>query len=186
MPESVTDRPTNCHEHIFLLTKSARYYYDADAVREYAAESKRQRRDRVGRASHEVPQQHSEGREFVGSNTRNLRNVWSIPTQGYAGAHFATFPEALVVPMVRAGCPAHACAECGKPWARIVKKRDLGFADRTFRSPHETGTKGMTNGRGATTLAHLIQRETLGFRPTCSCPAGTPTVPGLEIGRAHV
>ena len=78
MPESVTDRPTKSHEYIFLLTKSERYYYDADSIRESA-----------------------NGIDA----TRNKRTVWTITPQPYREAHFATFPPDLVRPCVMAGCP---------------------------------------------------------------------------------
>jgi site-specific DNA-methyltransferase (cytosine-N4-specific) len=71
MPESVKDRPTRCHEYLFLFSKSLRYYYDNESVRE--------------------------------ANGRNRRTVWSIPTEPFAGAHFATFPPSLVEPCILAG-----------------------------------------------------------------------------------
>jgi len=75
-PESVKDRPTRAHEYLFLLTKAERYYYDHESVVENAN---------------------------GGSVTRNRRSVWSINTEAYPGAHFATFPQALVEPCVLAG-----------------------------------------------------------------------------------
>lgn len=71
MPESVKDRPTRCHEYIFLFTKSLKYYYDAESIREPGG--------------------------------RNRRTVWSIPTEPFIGAHFATFPPKLIEPCVLAG-----------------------------------------------------------------------------------
>ena len=71
MPESVKDRPTRAHEYIFLFSKSLKYYYASENVRE--------------------------------SNGRNRRTVWSIPTEPFSGAHFATFPPKLVEPCVLAG-----------------------------------------------------------------------------------
>lgn len=103
MPESVTDRPTSAHENIFLLAKSDRYHFDAEAVKE-KAESDRMRGPALhadtkstngnGGLSRRKPQ------EF-----RNIRNVWTVPTQGFAEAHFATFPPALIEPCIKAGCP---------------------------------------------------------------------------------
>jgi len=74
MPESVRDRCTRAHEYIFMLTKSARYYYDADAVAETA----------------------------VHGDARNRRSVWTVSTKPYKGAHFATFPPELIEPMILA------------------------------------------------------------------------------------
>jgi len=103
MPESVTDRPTKAHEYLFLLTKSERYFWDQEAVRE-DEQCGRMR----GPAKHPCDDTNgNEGlsrRESTGG--RNLRTVWSIPTQPYAEAHFATFPEKLVEPCVKAGSGA--------------------------------------------------------------------------------
>lgn len=108
MPESVTDRPTKAHEYLFLLAKSERYYYDADAIREpllipnrsgtnprYMELAQLNGRDR-GRQDDTPIESNPAG--------RNKRTVWEIPTQPYPEAHFATFPEALVEPCVLAGC----------------------------------------------------------------------------------
>jgi DNA modification methylase len=107
MPESVTDRPTKAHEYVFLLTKSPRYYYDADAIREVAQNWGT--RDRTNGKYHNEGtglQPHS---GLTNSNNaesgRNKRTVWEIPTQPYPEAHFATYPEKLVEPCILAGCP---------------------------------------------------------------------------------
>jgi DNA modification methylase len=144
MPESVTDRPTKSHEYLFLLTKSARYWYDAEAVREPAlwpdgpnspesiaspfGQGFTRRAGLTGGAYSPPPGQtpHANARErnvggrddgFTrmpggeaewaenGRAGRNLRSVWTIATQPYPGAHFATFPRKLVEPCVKAGCP---------------------------------------------------------------------------------
>lgn len=110
MPESVTDRPTKAHEYLFLLTKSARYYYDADAVREPDSGQQHARTIVSGAASLEpsggLRTPHGKalwgGPEKNGTG-RNRRSVWTIPTQPFHEAHFATFPEALVEPCILAG-----------------------------------------------------------------------------------
>ena len=107
MPESVTDRPTSAHEHIFLLAKSARYFYDAEAVREAnsnpdLAECITPRKDRSGNGEW---QPGTGGRMGSVRDGRNLRNVWTVATKPVSGAHFATFPPALIEPCVKAGCP---------------------------------------------------------------------------------
>lgn len=119
MPESVTDRPTKSHEYIFLLTKSQRYYYDAEAIKEQAT-GYDGRKDTMMKGSdkynsgvvpgqqphtmaargHERWQENEEGEKI-----RNKRSVWTVPTSPYKGAHFATFPTDLIKPMVLAGCP---------------------------------------------------------------------------------
>lgn len=109
MPESVRDRPTRAHEYLFLLTKSRRYVYDSDAIREPATDTGRVN-GRNGRDEH--PSARPPGacprtlkRLDYSQLGRNKRSVWTIPTKAYAAAHFATFPPALVEPCVLAGCP---------------------------------------------------------------------------------
>ena len=137
MPESVTDRCTKAHEYIFLLSKSARYYFDAEAIKEPAADPAREKRcegenayrgqaairPRGATRRHRKPAGwdtgagahgtiHRDGRaqevEYTETEAtnRNKRSVWTIPTAPYSGAHFATFPPALIVPCILAGCPA--------------------------------------------------------------------------------
>ena len=124
MPESVTDRPTKSHEYLFLLTRSARYYYDADAVREPNSNTSH------GRTPTGIGPKHLQrtrsGDDTLGIATagRNLRSVWTIATQPYPGSHFATFPEALVEPCVKAGTSERGvCPECGAPWVREVERQ---------------------------------------------------------------
>jgi DNA modification methylase len=115
MPESVSDRPTKAHEYVFLLAKSARYAYDAAAIAEPLAESTVSwgggktgwGPSSMGHATPQLlhgPSRRGQGR--CGENdARNKRSVWTIPTMPYAGAHFATMPEALIRPCILAGCP---------------------------------------------------------------------------------
>ncbi len=112
MPESVTDRPTKAHEYLFLLTKSERYYYDADAIAELATHDNRELfrgHDRYtgGNSFHNSALKAASGKGHVlnEKGTRNRRSVWTVPTMPYAGAHFATMPEKLVEPCILAGCP---------------------------------------------------------------------------------
>jgi len=107
MPESVTDRPTKAHEYVFLLTKSQRYYYDADAIREPAQDWGI--RDRTNGKYHNEGtglQPHSGlANSSNAESGRNKRSVWEIATHPYPEAHFATYPEKLVEPCILAGCP---------------------------------------------------------------------------------
>lgn len=114
MPESVTDRPTSAHEHIFLLTKSPRYFYDADAIREphETGERKGDRRSYSpgSSSSHRLDGGHeAQTGSFAGlplnEAGRNARNVWTIATRPYSEAHFATFPPDLAERCIKAGCP---------------------------------------------------------------------------------
>lgn len=113
MPESVTDRPTSSHEHVFLLTKQPRYFYDAEAVREPMAEASAARYEYAfGGAKNEALV--TANKTGIGVRTRvvgdreasagrNLRNVWTIATAPYPDAHFATFPPELAERCIKAG-----------------------------------------------------------------------------------
>jgi DNA modification methylase len=107
MPESVTDRPTKAHEYLFLLTKSPRYFYDADAVREPGSENSHGGTPIEGGAKQQALRQQVGGRMGIpaGSNGRNRRSVWNITTRPFRGAHFAVMPPKLVEPCILAGCP---------------------------------------------------------------------------------
>ena len=109
MPESVTDRPTKAHEYLFLLAKSERYYYDIDAIREPDGAHDHPRNVlHAPEPTGGLMAPHRGIRSLDGRNGagRNKRSVWTIPTQPFCGAHFATFPRALIEPCILAGCPA--------------------------------------------------------------------------------
>lgn len=132
MPESVTDRPTKAHEYIFLLSKNPRYYYDAEAIKEPLARPEALLRKTPdvfgGRNKHEgYGTRKYSGNEYVGTYTgRNRRSVWTIATQPFPEAHFATFPEKLVEPCILAGTSPHACPVCRAPWKRVVERERTG------------------------------------------------------------
>lgn len=105
MPESVTDRPTKAHEYLFLLTKAARYYYDAGAIREKSANPERcgKIEKSFSTSSQTVTMRGDVGREVLRTDHRNKRSVWTIPTNSFPGAHFAVMPPGLVEPCILAG-----------------------------------------------------------------------------------
>ncbi len=82
-PESVPDRPTRAHEYIFLLSKSAKYFYDGDAIREPYL---------------------SKDYAFANPKGKNRRSVWTVAPKPYRAAHFATYPAELIEPCIKAGC----------------------------------------------------------------------------------
>ena len=109
-PESFKDRPTKAHDYIFLLSKSTRYYYDIDAIREpHKLTSLHNRRAPwTGKSWRGAPNGVTETMKRTQSCHplgRNRRSVWTIPTKGFSGQHFSTFPEKLVEPCILAGCP---------------------------------------------------------------------------------
>jgi len=110
MPESVTDRPTKAHEYVFLLTRSPRYYYDAEAIREpHVAPELNGKAFGSGQIGTAKGVDHGGWGNLTervyNPAGRNRRSVWEIATEPYPEAHFATFPQALVEPCIKAGCP---------------------------------------------------------------------------------
>ena len=106
MPESVTDRPTKSHEYLFLLTKSPRYYYNHEAVKEDALTPPMARNKNAEGYVADFPsgERFSPGERVYGADgKRNKRDVWTIATKPFRGAHFAVMPEALVEPCILAG-----------------------------------------------------------------------------------
>jgi DNA modification methylase len=107
MPESVTDRPTNAHEKVWLLTKSARYFYDAEAIKEIGVVPAGTLGAKGSAERAATPGVNSRPPEYkVYDGFRNARNVWTIATKPFREAHFATFPPELAERCIKAGCPA--------------------------------------------------------------------------------
>ena len=120
MPESVTDRPTKAHEYIFLLSKSSKYYYDADSIREPLSEQRAKQAGKLVDPGNDAKKRKKQiehdkkrgsGGHFDGHKWRmnplgrNKRSVWTVPTQPFPEAHFAVYPPALITPCILAGCP---------------------------------------------------------------------------------
>ncbi len=123
MPESCTDRPTKAHEYVFLMTRSAKYYYDQDAIREPCKDPEDDRRrlnqkkpdgwdtgpgahgnvHRMGRSKGKYTRNQEKDINYKGANKRT---VWTIPTHPFPAAHFATFPPAIPEICIRAGTRA--------------------------------------------------------------------------------
>ena len=107
MPESVTDRPTKSHEYLFLLTKSPRYYYDHEAIKEESVTNTEGQSIRFGGSKYgdSTDPKHAtkSGNIYEDTGKRNKRDVWTIATKPFKGAHFAVMPEALVEPCILAG-----------------------------------------------------------------------------------
>lgn len=197
MPESVTDRPTKSHEMVYLLAKSERYFYDAEAIKE-AADPKY-----AGRYEYEfnVGKKENDGagrpdrasntpglKEFSG--TRNRRSVWTISTQSYSGAHYATFPVKLVEPCILAGTSARGvCPKCGNPWTRVVERGQLLAGNGAGRIDNYTGNldnatenqyRGANFRKSGFAPGHRYESVTTGWQPTCSCGCAD-TVPAIVL-----
>jgi len=179
MPESVTDRPTTAHEYVLLLSKSARYFYDAEAVREESQEWN----GRAGTfardglvADHIIPNQsaaeHRNDRTDRVPPGRNKRSVWSISTTPFSQAHFATFPPKLVEPCIQAGTSEKGCCpECGAPWERVVDVTSYPAKGRELR-PNNVPGQGYAQQSGNYWTPPDIKE--IGWQPTCTCETSDP------------
>lgn len=172
MPGSQRDRCTSSHEHVFMLSKQDRYFYDDIAIQELAVG--KNLHDLTGTARIKVPgQADSKGNRVQGPGNgtrRTKRDVWTIPTKPFPAAHFAVFPEALIEPMILASTAAQACSECGAPWRRVVDRQKMEWREWPTRdagldsaAKGSSGTRTML--RGTMTKAPLV--STLGFKPNC-------------------
>lgn len=192
MPESVTDRPTSAHEYLFLLTKSSRYFYDAEAIREkatYAGPNGAQHSPHAQGFARRTPEQERErqdkqrghGRRHDGFNDRwdamskeeqqalgrNKRSVWTIATKPFSGAHFATFPTDLVEPCIKAGTSPKVCAECGAPWRRSIEVTYENPGNRSTNGPRSIDRKHKEFGSAGYSQRLEKRVETTGYEPTC-------------------
>jgi DNA modification methylase len=131
MPEPVKDRFVKSHEYVFLFSKSPDYYFDSYAVKEPYTEPLNRWGGNILIARGESLWDKSTGHSTYRNRNmrpdprgRNRRDVWSIPTKPFHRAHFATFPEDLIEPMILAGCPEFVCKKCGKPRERMFCKKE--------------------------------------------------------------
>jgi DNA modification methylase len=204
MPESVTDRPTRSHEFIFLLTKSARYFFDGDAIREPASGIRavgpnsgvNVDRVPVSRKKHQDAAMGGGGNGFKGHSgnrmadgtllvDRNKRDVWTVATTPYAAAHFATFAPKLIEPCILAGTSEKgACPECGAPWRRVTERNNPSKeantgADMTggaAKTSNPQTSNGLhRNGGGVYSSAAFV-----GWEPSCEC-GRADTVPCVVL-----
>jgi hypothetical protein len=191
MPESVNDRPVNSHEYIFLFSKRPRYYYDREAVREPLAAASIER-EKTG-------YHHAFKSQFIGSPVdfrypdgkktndtvdmagRLLRTVWKVPVAGTREKHYASYPERLVIPRIKAGTSEKGvCPACGAPWRRVVEKKRIptspGNNSKIYVDPegssYEQHSDSVVGNRDP--KRHVTMTVTLGWEPTCSCNAGDP------------
>ncbi len=184
MPESVTDRPTKSHEYVFLLTRSERYFYDAEAIKEAASGVVGNARTFRGGGAY------TGGRSFQNSNgsereshgnapnesgSRNKRSVWTIATSPFPDAHFATFPPELPEICILAGTSQKGCcAKCGAPWGRetetIYTDAHKGMVGNQRKAAQTASWSANHDGRENDKRMNK-NVATLGWSPSCSCNA---------------
>lgn len=211
MPESVRDRPTKSHEYLFLMTKSARYFYDQEATKEpalRAGDIPRGNKYSNDEAIGAIGGKHSKEtlHEKPVSSKRNKRTVWTIPTQPYPEAHFATFPEKLVQPCVLAGTSEKGCCpECGTPWVRSVE-RTGGTTGKSWHDHTQDEIAGQSQSSRIDIPSKGYKVRTMGWHCPCRCDpiykkkedavpcivldpflgSGTTALVALKLGRLFV
>ena len=210
MPESVTDRCTKSHEYIFLLTKSAKYYYDNEAIKEPAEQGSLERMRRgvsdhhknvdgaPGQTPHSINQPRlnvkrggfngktnaMSGREafrkFVGK--RNRRTVWTITTKPYSGAHYATFPPEIPETCIKAGTSeAGKCPDCGMPFERV--KEVVSKPDRDTQEARENMV-GVIPGRDGVHRMNSKDMESIVYKDVgwqAQCECGKDPIPCIVL-----
>jgi DNA modification methylase len=167
-PCSATDRMTQAHEYVFLLTRSPRYYYDNHAIREPVKPSTlaRDQYTRVTKGKdgpYAVQHDHETPSHPLG---RNRWDVWTIACENFPGQHYATFPCKLVEPCVLAGTSEKGvCPECGAPWQREVDIEYVNPGNRSTNGPRSLERRHETPGFPL----RLERRSTsVGWRPGCN------------------
>jgi DNA modification methylase len=178
MPESVQDRPTDSWEHIWMLTKSARYFWDAEAVREPQTGNAHSRGTEACNEAYQAARGSYKGFNSPAVEVpggRNLRSVWSFPTAPFPkelkahGEHFATFPPELPARCIKAATSEKGCCpKCGSPWVRIVERKVNDFPKAQRHGPYtDTGANScLTVSHGENYQAEV---KTLGWKASCSC-----------------
>jgi len=194
MPESTKDRCTKAYEHIFMLTKKSKYYYDYYATLEPVADDSIKRSQyswKCERPSTKngVIDVDKMGERFVNPQGANPRNVWLINTKPFKGAHYAVFPPELVrLPILAGTSEKGHCPKCGARWERALERTDKRHW--TERNDYKSGDKykfeyletkqsnqvGRNDAPAAFNSPELID---LGWQPTCDC--GLEPVPDIVL-----
>lgn len=211
MPESVSDRPTKGHEYIFLLAKSSDYFYDAEAIKTVSKnpQDDARRLSQVKEEHKSIPDELRNGLRITKSGNKkrvygnerdginsanniaasvpwegtkaNKRTVWTIPTQAYPDAHFATFPEEIPFECIKAGASEYGCCnQCGAPYERIVEKElvPTSKAAKTFVIDErdmnaDAQDQGSNRAKDGHKAWHAYISKTTGWQPTCKCIQNT-------------
>lgn len=188
MPEGVRDRPVQAWEPIWLLAKSRKYFYDAEAIREAhsdpnVVDGQFQGSGGVNRADWEP---HTQGWNETGlkmenrrynPNGRNSRNVWLLGPEPYPQAHFATFPREIPRRAIKAGTSERGCCpNCGKSWVRITEPTEE-YAQHLGAGYHDHGNDGEAGQMQAKRPGFKsvsAERVTVGWRQACRCKLAEP------------
>jgi len=147
MPSSVKDRFTVDFEKVFFFVKNKKYFFEQQ-FEPHKEVSIKSRSSKLNQTTHEGSNMSAvnvqlgnkpRGNRFIPEQGRNKRCVWNITTKGFPGAHFAVFPEALVRPMIKSGCPKYVCSKCGKAREKIYEKIYKGSTKSGYNDGHGQG-----------------------------------------------
>lgn len=189
MPESAKDRPTSAWEHLWMVTKQGRYFYDADAVRQDSTSPEQDEHNQRYAKVYEASDANAEYRQpgnvnSLGIHSRpgpggaNLRNFWLLSPDPYAGQHFATFPRELVRRCVSAGSSEYgACVACGAPWRRTTEteyRRHEKWFGHKQAARHSRGSAGQS-------YNEPIVTRTTGWATTCKCGSAAGVRPCIVL-----
>ena len=184
MPSSVADRFSNKYEPVYMLVKSKKYWFDLDAVRVPHKEASLKRwkpgTERVETTSdvkNAVVKKinptyiTAKSGDLLNTLGKNPGDVWTIPTQPYPESHFATFPTALIEPMIKAACPAEICPVCGMARERITEPSE-NYAEHLGKSWHDhSSDSSKGNAKHAKNNRVTHEYHTVGWS-SCDCNAG--------------
>ena len=167
-------RHTRSHEYVFMLTKKMQYWSNQEAVKEKDSGQKGAAADVIRNSEgvlvpNQQAKQHRHDRKPVlSTGGRNPRSVIKVPTASYKGAHYATFPPNLIVPLIRATCPRWACPVCGQGWSPVVEKSIEPHPNRWSKTndakQFKMGNDDYVDGGNLGVAHHSNVKE---YRPTC-------------------
>lgn len=178
MPESIEDRPRRNHEFVFMLTKSATYFYDWVGVREKALTPAGTRAAKGGTERGTAKGVNSRMPKYATyDGYRNLASVWWIPPMPSDIPHYALMPPALAERCIRSGTSEHGCCGvCGAPYERVLERKGVNAKFEGTKAAHLR-----ESGQSRVALSGSVERTspeivTLGYKATCEC-VGAPVVP---------
>ena len=168
MPGSQRDRVTTAHEYVFMFAKQPKYFFDLEAIKEKGGGH---------RTGGPMNYRGVDGRQFGSQNResfyddRTKRSVWTISVASEKEAHFAVYPEKLVLPCLLAGTSERGCCpSCGAPWERVVERER-----EPTRPGKDTKVSGDSSKEGnRDPERHVTKVKTIGWEPSCSCGEEKP------------
>lgn len=183
LPESVTDRCSKSHEHVFLFGNNPEYFYDNEAIKEASAVPPGSRKE-AEKGTFDFKYAADKASFRAITETRNRRTVWTVQKQGFLGAHFATFPPDLIRPMILAGTSqAGCCSQCYAPYRRVTTVTGTEITPQMIASggnsagtytgqackDYDTAQVQNASDTKRRILESMSKRKEFRFEPSCKC-----------------